>query len=185
MPTEYESNAESNGQMFTIKANEEVAIKSLDFVSKNDGKSDVMVFTKYGNHVGYETNSAKDIWTLLLHDGDIIIEKDEVTNIELPTPISIGGVKNNERAFYVYSHDVPLMYHKIDGGKDTSVVLSSEIVSIGDVSIEVSSVVGTKKLFEDLNGEGAHTGGITYYISASYQENVRGTSRKNSFYYSY
>ena len=141
-----------------------------------------MVFTKYGNHVGYETNSAKDIWTLLLRDGDIFFEKDEVTNIELPTPISIGGptisiggVKNNERAFYVYSHDVPLMYHKTEaekGGKDTPVVQSSEIVSIGDYTIEVSSVVGTKKLFQDVNGEGAYLGGITYYISASYQENV-------------
>ena len=44
MPTDYESNAESNGQMFTIKANDEVAIQSLDFVAKKDGKSDVMVY---------------------------------------------------------------------------------------------------------------------------------------------
>ena len=169
MPTDYESNAESNGQMFTIKANKEVAIQSLDFVAKKDGKSDVMVLTKDGNHVGYETNGAKNIWTLLLHDGDIMFEKNEVTAIELPTPVSIGGANDNERAFYVYSHDVPLMYHKIDGGKDTPVVLSSDIVSIGDISIEVSSVVGTKKLFQDVNGEGAHTGGITYYMSSSYQ----------------
>ena len=141
MPTDYESNAESNGQMFTIKANKEVAIQSLDFVAKKDGKSDVMVLTKDGNHVGYETNGAKNIWTLLLHDGDIMFEKNEVTAIELPTPVSIGGANDNERAFYVYSQDVPLMYHKIEaekGGKDAPLVLSSEIVSIGDVSIEVS-----------------------------------------------
>ena len=155
--------------MFTIKANEEVAIQSLGFVAKKDGKSDVMVLTKDGNHVGYETNGAKNIWALLLHDGDIMFEKNEVTAIELPTPISIGGANDNERAFYIYSNDVPLMYHKIDGGKVAPVVLSSEIASIGDVSIEVSSVVSTKKLFQDVNGEGAHTGGITFYMSSSYQ----------------
>ena len=148
-------NAESNGLMFTVKAMDKVTITDFDIVSKKDEMSKVMVFTKNGSHVGYSTNGDKNVWEQV-YDGEVSLQKNDVTTIQLPTEITIGA--GSEQAFYIYSQDVGLMYHKLRSSKDEP----TPDLAIANGSIEVSSVVGTKKLFQDVNGSGAYTGGIRY-----------------------
>ena len=188
----YERNEKSNGQMFTVSASDKVTIGYLGIVAEKDGNSDIQVYTKSGSHTGFEEDES--VWTLVF-DNTVSVTKESFTSLKLDSEFTIEA--GSSRAFYIFSkvgllyHKVgkrrelegltltfdadeeieeeepTIAEAKNDKNQDEGDVVPAVVTIVGDSTITISQMVGTKKLFKDvLNVVAVYTGGISYYMSA-------------------
>ncbi|KAL7533597.1 hypothetical protein ACHAXR_010512 [Thalassiosira sp. AJA248-18] len=148
--TRSDTNANSGGQMFTIDAtNGAVTISTFGFPGKKDGNGDVMVFTRVGNYAGHEEDAGG--WENIF-DKKMTVEKGAISHLgKLDREVRIPA--GSRQAFYVYSKK-GMLYKKGD---------SPGSPFDSDGSITINEGIGTKKLFEEVTGNGQFSGVVSYY----------------------
>jgi len=146
------TNANSGGQMFTIKAKAgDITIKSFDIFGKKDSTEEVKIYTRQGSYEGHEYTESE--WELIF-DEDVELKKNVLSDLKgLAKDVTISaGLK---QAFYIWSKK-GMLYTEV---KEKGVNFD------GDDALAVYTGIAIKNLFQKVVGNAEFRGRIRYVSS--------------------